>query len=40
VIDAPQTRPRRILPAIVISQFAGATLWFASNAVMPDLQAS
>jgi DHA1 family inner membrane transport protein len=32
--------PRRILPVIVLSQFAGTSLWFAVNAVMPDLQAS
>ena len=32
------TVPRRILPAIVLSQFAGTALWFAINAVMPDLQ--
>lgn len=30
--------PRHILPAIVISLFAGSSLWFAGNAVMPDLQ--
>ncbi len=30
--------PRRILPAIAVSQFAGTSLWFAINAVMPDLQ--
>jgi MFS family permease len=36
----PAKRPRRILPIIVISQFAGTTLWFASNAIMADLQAS
>jgi len=30
--------PKRILPAIVLSQFAGTSLWFAVNAVMPDLQ--
>ncbi len=30
--------PRRILPAIVLSQLAGTSLWFAINAVMPDLQ--
>ena len=30
--------PRRILPIIVLSQFAGTSLWFAVNAVMPDLQ--
>jgi MFS family permease len=32
-------RPRRILPAIVLSQLAGISLWFAGNAVLPDLQA-
>ena len=32
--------PRRILPVIVLSQFAGTSLWFAVNAVMPDLQAA
>ncbi len=30
--------PRRILPTIVLSQLAGTALWFAVNAVMPDLQ--
>jgi len=30
--------PRRVLPVIVLSQFAGTSLWFASNAVMGDLQ--
>jgi MFS transporter, DHA1 family, inner membrane transport protein len=30
--------PRRILPVIVFSQFAGTSLWFATNAVMPELQ--
>jgi MFS transporter, DHA1 family, inner membrane transport protein len=35
--DAP---PRRILPAIALSQFAGTSLWFAINAVMPELQRS
>jgi MFS transporter, DHA1 family, inner membrane transport protein len=30
--------PRRILPVIVAAQFAGTSLWFAVNAVMPDLQ--
>jgi MFS transporter, DHA1 family, inner membrane transport protein len=33
-----QAVPRRILPVIVLSQFAGTSLWFATNAVMPDLQ--
>ena len=31
-------RPSRILPTIVVSQFAGISLWFAGNAVLPDLQ--
>ena len=31
-------RPARILPAIVLSQFAGTSLWFAGNALLPDLQ--
>ncbi|HWI15709.1 MAG TPA: MFS transporter [Burkholderiales bacterium] len=36
--EAPP-RPRRwILPVIVLSQFAGTSLWFAGNAVMPDFQ--
>ncbi|WP_232540193.1 MFS transporter [Azohydromonas aeria] len=30
--------PRRILPVITLAQFAGTSLWFAVNAVMPDLQ--
>ena len=30
--------PRHILPVVVIAQFAGTSLWFAVNAVMPDLQ--
>ena len=30
--------PRRVLPVIVVSQFCGTSLWFAANAVMPDLQ--
>jgi predicted MFS family arabinose efflux permease len=29
--------PKRILPVIVFSQFAGGSLWFAGNAVVPDL---
>jgi DHA1 family inner membrane transport protein len=33
------TEPRRILPVIVLSQFAGTSLWFAGNAVLPDIQA-
>ena len=30
--------PRRVLPVLVLAQFAGTSLWFAINAVMPDLQ--
>jgi MFS transporter, DHA1 family, inner membrane transport protein len=30
--------PRRILPVIVLSQFAATSLWIAVNGVMPDLQ--
>ncbi|GAB3199220.1 putative MFS family arabinose efflux permease [Pontibacter aydingkolensis] len=32
--------PSRILPVIVFSQFAGTSLWFAGNAVLPELQKS
>jgi MFS family permease len=35
---AQPARPARILPVIVVSQFAGTSLWFAGNAVLPDLQ--
>lgn len=35
-----QAVPRRVLPVIVLSQFAGTSLWFAVNAVLPDLQRS
>src|SRR5258705_9220441 len=31
-------RPRHILPIIVLSQFAGCSLWFAGNAVLGALQ--
>jgi MFS family permease len=34
-VDSP---PRRVLPVIVLAQFAGTSLWFAVNAVMPDLR--
>lgn len=30
-------KPRRILPVIIVSQFAGTSLWFAGNAVLADL---
>lgn len=32
------TVPRHILPVIVLAQLLGTSLWFAVNAVMPDLQ--
>jgi DHA1 family inner membrane transport protein len=37
-MNAEPAVPKRILPAIVLSQLAGTSLWFAINAVMPDLQ--
>lgn len=37
-MDSEAAVPKRILPAIVLSQLAGTSLWFAVNAVMPDLQ--
>jgi MFS family permease len=36
--NVPAATPRRVLPVIVGAQFAGTSLWFAVNAVMPDLQ--
>ena len=30
--------PKGLLPAIVFSQFAGTSLWFAGNAIIADLQ--
>jgi MFS family permease len=33
-------RPAYILPIIIFSQFAGTSLWFAGNAIIPDLQQS
>jgi DHA1 family inner membrane transport protein len=30
--------PARVLPVITLAQFAGTSLWFAANAVMPELQ--
>src|SRR3954469_17853446 len=38
VSEAAPARPRRILPVIVFSQFAGTSLWFAGNAVLGELQ--
>ena len=37
-MDSEAAVPRRILPTIVLSQLAGTSLWFAVNAVMPELQ--
>ncbi|HAA14078.1 MAG TPA: MFS transporter, partial [Cytophagales bacterium] len=34
----PSPPPRYILPVIVLAQFAGTSLWFAGNAILPDLQ--
>lgn len=31
-------QPAQILPVIVLSQFAGTSLWFAGNAVLPELK--
>ena len=36
--DVEKKRPPWILPAIIFSQFAGTSLWFAGNAVLEDLQ--
>ena len=33
-----QKRPAHILPIIVLSQFAGTSLWFVGNAVLPELK--
>jgi MFS family permease len=32
--------PKRILPVIIFSQFAGTSLWFAGNAIINDLQSA
>jgi MFS family permease len=37
---APVAAPARVLPLLVASQLASTSLWFAVNAVMPDLQRS
>jgi len=37
-MDESSQRPGYILPIIVISQFAGTSLWFAGNAILPDIQ--
>jgi len=36
--ESAPARPRRILPVIVLSQFAGSSVWFAGNAVLGELQ--
>ena len=36
--EHPAAAPRRVLPVIVGAQFACTSLWFAVNAVMPDVQ--
>lgn len=33
-----QRRPARILPVVVAAQFASGSIWFAGNAVLPELQ--
>ena len=35
--DEPPPPPWRILPLIVLSQFGGTSVWFAGNAILPDL---
>jgi len=37
-MQTPPARPRRVLPVIVLSQFTGTSLWFAGNALLPDLE--
>lgn len=37
-MSATPPRPAHILPVIVATQFAGASIWFAGNAVLPALQ--
>lgn len=34
----PPLPPRHILPVLVFAQFAGTSLWFAGNAITPELQ--
>ncbi|MGA0926242.1 MAG: MFS transporter, partial [Burkholderiaceae bacterium] len=38
--DAAAGVPWYVLPALVVAQFAGTSLWFAINAIVPDLQVS
>ena len=37
-MQTEDARPARVLPVIVLSQFAGTSLWFAGNALLPDLE--
>lgn len=37
-VKASSTVPSYILPVIVLSQFAGTSVWFAGNAILPSLQ--
>lgn len=39
-LKAIHHRPSHILPVIVLAQFAGTSLWFAGNAILPDLEKS
>ena len=32
------TTSKKVLPVIVLSQFAGTSLWFVGNAVLPELK--
>lgn len=36
--ETTQHRPAGLLPIIVLAQFGATSLWFAGNAVLPDLQ--
>lgn len=36
--SAPGQPPWFVLPVLLLAQFCGTSLWFAANAVMPDLQ--
>ncbi len=38
--DTAADVPWYVLPALVVAQFAGTSLWFAINAIVPDLQVS
>ncbi len=36
----PPARPRHVLPVVVFAQFAGTSIWFATNAVIGDLESA